>query len=120
VVDKPGPGDGFLLIGDKVFDYEGRFEKVWDLSVEWTAMTGLPFVFAVWVARRTVPTETLQSLESALRYGIQHIREAIAHYGHSGKPYAYDYLTRNIDQIFDDQKHKALSLYIEYGRKLLK
>lgn len=118
VVDNPRPGDAFLLIGDKVFDYEGRFANVWDLSVEWTAMTGLPFVFAVWVARESVPPPTLQNLENALRYGTQHVREAIAHYGHSGKPYAYDYLTKNIDHRFDEPKQRALMLFRELITKL--
>lgn len=119
VADNPRNGDAFLFIGDKVFDYEGRFENTWDLAENWWWGNNLPFVFAVWVARNTVPRETLQSLESALQYGTQHIREAVAHYGHSGKPYAYDYLTKNIDYVFDDQKHKALSLYWEYGRKFV-
>ena len=118
VVDKPEKGDAFLLIGDKVFDYEGRFANVWDLSVEWTVMTGLPFVFAVWIARKSVPPPILESLESALRYGTQHVREAIAHYGHSGKPYAYDYLTRNIDYRFDEPKQRALTLFRELITKL--
>lgn len=117
VADKPEKGDAFLLIGDKVFDYEGRFAHTWDLAENWRSRNDLPFVFAVWVARDTVPADTLKSLESALRYGTQHIREAIAHYGHSGKPYAYEYLTKNIDYVFDAQKHKALSLYWEQGRK---
>lgn len=116
-VDASEAGDAFLLIGDKVFDYEGRFSKSWDLAVEWRAMTGLPFVFAVWVARATVPDSTIAALHDALGYGTAHIREAIGRYGHSGKPYAYDYLTRNIDYVFDSQKHRALSLYWDEGRK---
>ena len=41
----------------------------------------------------------------------------IAWYGHSGKPYAYEYLTQNIDYLFDEQKRQALSLYWDKGMK---
>lgn len=119
VVDSPVDGDAFLLIGDKVFDYEGRFKYTWDLAECWERMTGLPFVFAVWIARGGVPAEILKSLENALGYGTRHVREAVAKYGHSGKSYAYDYLTKNIDYVFDNQKHKAFSLYWELGRKFV-
>ena len=117
VADVPREGDAFLLIGDKVFDYEGRFRHTWDIAETWQRMTGLPSVFAVWVARKNVDARTVASLEEALGHGTRQIREAIAHYGHSGKPYAYDYLTKNIDYAFDAPKHKALTLFLELGRK---
>ena len=34
-LDHALPGDAFLLIGDKVFDYEGRFAYSYDLAAEW-------------------------------------------------------------------------------------
>lgn len=117
VVDNPEEGDAFLLIGDKVFDYEGRFKDTHDLSICWNKMTGLPFVFAAWVARKGVDKKLIEALDQSLHYGTQHIREAINYYGHSGKPYAYDYLTENIDFVFDEQKRKALALFWEKGQK---
>lgn len=119
VVDRPHKGDAFLLIGDKVFDYEGRFDHVFDLAQCWESMTGLPFVFAVWIARKNVPSETVEALQRSLDYGVRHIREAISHYGHSGKPYAYDYLTNNIDFFFDKPKHTALSLFREKALRFM-
>ncbi len=45
------PADAILLIGDRCMQAPpGRFEAVWDLGGEWTRWTGLPFVFAVWMA----------------------------------------------------------------------
>lgn len=117
LADNPQAGDAFLFIGDKVFDYEGGFARTWDLAECWGAMTGLPFVFAVWVARKSVGADAIDALQRALAYGTEHIREAIDAYGHSGKPYACEYLTRNIDYIFDYRKHKALSLFWEEGCK---
>ncbi len=117
VVDNPAPGDAFLLIGDKVFGYEGRFAYSADLADEWRRLTSLPFVFAVWVAHKGIDPQLVAKLEEALSYGLRHIPEAIEHYGHGGKPYALDYLTRNIDYLFDEQKRRALSLFREEGMK---
>ena len=44
--------DAALLIGDPALTADTRGLQVLDLASEWFAMTGLPFVFAVW-ARRT-------------------------------------------------------------------
>lgn len=117
VVDEAGANEAFLLIGDKVFDYEGRFAYSYDLALEWQTMTSLPMVFAVWVARNSVPQEVVDRLNDAIGYGVSHVREAIDYYGHSGKPYAYDYLTKNIDFLFDELKHKALELYWQEGTR---
>ena len=44
--------DAVMLIGDRgMLPARGPFEVVWDLGEEWTRWTGLPFVFAMWVAR---------------------------------------------------------------------
>lgn len=117
VVDHPREGDAFLLIGDKVFDYEGRFDYTHDLSVCWNKMTGLPFVFAAWVARKGTESGLIEALNSSLEFGVQHISEAINYYEHSGKPYAYEYLTENIDFVFNEQKKRALSLFWEKAEK---
>ncbi len=114
-VDDARPGDAFLLIGDKVFGYEGRFARSWDLADEWRRLTGLPFVFAVWVARGDRP-ENEQALTEALRYGLDHIPEAIARYGYT-QPYALEYLTRNIDYKLDTFKRQALALFLDKAEK---
>jgi chorismate dehydratase len=44
--------DAVLLIGDRaIHSPPGRFAEVWDLGDEWVRWAGLPFVFAMWVAR---------------------------------------------------------------------
>ena len=44
----PGPR-GALVIGDRGFDV--RANHVLDLGREWTHLTGLPMIFALWAAR---------------------------------------------------------------------
>lgn len=111
-------GDAFLLIGDKVFDNEGTFRYSYDLAEAWQGATKLPFCFAVWVARKGTPYSVIDSLQRALTFGIEHTYEAILEYGYGDREYAYEYLTHNIDFLFDEQKHKALQKFWNSGIKV--
>ena len=56
--------DAVLMIGDRGIGMAGgRFEFVWDLGEEWSSWTGLPFVFALWIAR---PGAELPGVSAAL------------------------------------------------------
>lgn len=112
-LENPAPHDAFLLIGDKVFAHERRFAYRIDLADAWRELTGLPFVFAVWLARPEVPQEVVDRLGRSLKFGVEHIPQAVEHYGHAAKPYAVDYLTRNIDFLFDAPKRRAFDLFRE-------
>lgn len=121
VVDNPQAGDAFLLIGDKVFGYEGKFRYVYDLAIEWREVTSLPFAFAVWVARKGVSYEITDALQHSLTFGVEHIWEAVAESKYMGADNgltAYEYLTRNIDFILDEEKHKALKKFWDAGLRI--
>ncbi len=117
IVQSSAEKDAFLLIGDKVFPYEGKFRYTYDLADCWRELTGKPFVFAVWIARKGTDPELIDALEAALETGVERIWEAIVEYGHDDKDYAYPYLTENIDFLFDYQKRQALALYWDKGQK---
>ncbi len=122
LLDRPAEGDAFLIIGDKVFDREGTFRYSYDLAEEWKALTRLPFAFAVWVARKGTSYEITDALEHALTFGVEHIYESIIaspYAGDDGGLRAYDYLTRNIDFIFDDEKHRALKKFWDAGLRIV-
>jgi chorismate dehydratase len=56
--------DAVLLIGDRaIHSPPGHFAEVWDLGDEWVRWAGLPFVFAMWVARESAE---LNGVEQAL------------------------------------------------------
>ena len=122
VIDHAQPDDAFLLIGDKVFGYEGRFKYTYDLALEWREVTKLPFAFAVWVARKGVSYEITDQLQHALTFGVEHIWEAVSesnYMGVDGGLTAYEYLTRNIDFILDEEKHKALKKFWDAGIRIV-
>lgn len=85
-------GDAALLLqaqgatsGDLAYPY------VYDLGQEWLAWTGLPFVFAVWVALRSTPVaESLgahASLIASRDWGLEHLEElSLQAAGQTGVP----------------------------------
>ncbi len=112
-------GEAFLLIGDKVFEHEGEFEYTYDLGEIWHEATGLPFAFAVWVARKGTPYEIIDSLNQALEFGVEHIYEAILEYRADGSEVeSYEYLTQNIDFLLDGAKRKALDKFWHSGVRI--
>ena len=59
--------DAILLIGDRAISPPAeKFLETWDLGEEWFTWTGLPFVFAMWVARPTLATGAGSSEHNAL------------------------------------------------------
>jgi len=69
--------DAVLLIGDRaILPPAESFELTWDLGEEWTRMTGLPFVFALWASRRGTDLQGLEeSLGDARDLGVKRLEE---------------------------------------------
>ncbi len=65
--------DALLVIGDRAMHVDSsRYVANWDLGEEWLTETGLPFVFAMWVASSpSVPAEVVAALQSARDAGIE-------------------------------------------------
>jgi chorismate dehydratase len=75
--------DAALVIGDPALKVDREKYLVFDLAAEWKALTGLPFVFAVWAVRPEVEFPDLGFyFKSSLRYGMSSldivVREAAA------------------------------------------
>ena len=60
--------DAVLVIGDAalLLRAQGSYPHVLDLGEEWKRWTGLPFVFAVWAARRGVDRTAVRDVHRAL------------------------------------------------------
>lgn len=52
LVEMLSQADAALLIGDNALFEETEYESYIDLGDEWDDLTGLPFVYALWVGRR--------------------------------------------------------------------
>jgi chorismate dehydratase len=110
---------GGIVIGDRVFSVEKRYPYIYDLSSEWNRFTSLPFVFAVWVTRKDLPSEFLERFNRAVESGVQRISEVerIEQPHYPGVD-VYEYFTRNINYMFDARKKEGMSLFLELGRKV--
>ncbi|MGH7561097.1 MAG: menaquinone biosynthetic enzyme MqnA/MqnD family protein [Gemmatimonadales bacterium] len=75
------PHEAVLVIGDAalVLAARGEYPYVVDLGAAWKDWTGLPFVFAVWAARRERSPEGIARVHDALdasrRWGLAHLDE---------------------------------------------
>lgn len=69
--------DAVLLIGDRAIrPLELGQVATWDLGEEWLRDTGLPFVFAMWVARGAADLRGVdRALLRAKDEGVKHVRE---------------------------------------------
>ena len=92
--------DAALLIGDPALKVDREKYQVLDLAAEWNALTGLPFVFAVWAVRPEVEMPDLSFyFKSSLRYGLSSldnvVRESAAELGLDSSE-VRSYLTDNL------------------------
>lgn len=111
-IDSISGGSGGLVIGDRALYAYDRFRFRYDLGEAWQHLTGLPFVFAVWVAVSPLPgnfvAKFIQANESGLRS-----RAAIAIENASLITYdLHQYFTNNIDYHLTDDKRKALDYFL--------
>lgn len=115
--------DAALIIGDPalLLDPAALPYRVLDLGDEWTRMTGLPMVFAVWAARPTSPAHDPAPFLASLRFGQDHLEDIVREYhprvGISAE-LARAYLTRHILFELGEQEYKGLSLFLKYASEL--
>jgi chorismate dehydratase len=104
--------DAALLIGDPALKVDREKYRVWDLAAEWNALTGLPFVFAVWAVRPGVDLPDLPFyFKSSLRYGLSSVdtlsREAAAELGLDSSEVS-SYLTENLTYFLRQEEIAGL------------
>jgi chorismate dehydratase len=70
-------GDAALLLSSGASDLAQDYPYAYDLGAVWKEWTGLPFVFAVWVAQRSAAVERSLALHAQLirsrDWGLQHL-----------------------------------------------
>lgn len=104
--------DAALIIGDPALRVDRDRYQVIDLAAEWNALTGLPFVFAVWAVRPEVEIPDLPFyFKSSLRYGLSSldtlVRESAAEMGLDTSE-VRSYLTENLSFFLRQDELAAL------------
>lgn len=112
--------DAILLIGDRAMKTpDEAFEETWDLGTVWTEWTGLPFVFAMWVARGEANIDGVATeLSSARDRGVAALtsiaaREA-AGLGLTGDD-AESYLRHNLHFHLGSAERAGLRLFQKFA-----
>ncbi|HWQ34229.1 MAG TPA: menaquinone biosynthesis protein [Blastocatellia bacterium] len=119
--------DGALVIGDPTFRLHERAEmlgvRIYDLAEEWRAMTGLPFVFAVWAARQEVCEDgriTGVDFIAAKNEGLLHLEEIAQEYACSlNLPLSLtlSYLRDNVNFELDEENLAGMRRYFALAHK---
>lgn len=115
--------DACLIIGDPalLLDPSDIPFHVLDLGGEWTDLTGLPMVFAVWAARPDAGAVSPEPFLASLQFGLDHLND-IVQSEHVNRQItaelAYRYLTRNIVFELGNAEYEGLNRFLQYAKEL--
>ncbi|MGN6165224.1 MAG: menaquinone biosynthetic enzyme MqnA/MqnD family protein [Flavisolibacter sp.] len=101
-----------VVIGDRALQQRLQSKYIYDLGEAWKQHTGLPFVFAAWIANKKLPGDFITAFDEANALGLQHLDEVIAE---NNCPY-FDlkkYFTACISYELDDEKRSGMKLFLD-------
>lgn len=100
-----------VVIGDRALEQKSHSTFMYDLGEAWKAHTGLPFVFACWIANKPIDERFVAAFNAANRIGFDHLDEIVAkaNYKHAD---LHAYYTRNIHYTLTPEKRKGLELFL--------
>lgn len=115
--------DAVLLIGDRAMTVSSQpFHAVVDLAEAWNEMTGLPFVFALWVVRRGVELGQLpEALERSRTEGLANADVLATEYGpRLGLDFqtCLDYLTKVLSYDLGETEVAGLRRFASMAARL--
>lgn len=103
----------FVQIGDRTFGKKEKYKYAYDLAEEWQKFTGLPFMFAGWIANKPIPQEFMDEFNAALKYGLDHRHELFKEIAMRDDFDIMDYLMVKIDFELTEDKKKALFMFLD-------
>lgn len=118
-----GAADAALIIGDAALRIEPRElpHHVLDLGHEWTRMTGLPMVFAVWACRdKRVAAACAPDFVDSCRFGLAHLEDIVqaeAAARRLPESLTRDYLTHNVRFELGTEEEEGLALFLNYAQQ---
>ena len=124
-----GEADAALVIGDPALCLTTQAEAlgltIYDLAEEWNALTGLPFVFAVWAVRaealaesRLEPNQLVSDFLEAKAEGLRRVPDIAAQFAAAlSLPLSdlLNYLHVNVNYDLDEANRTGLQRYYEFA-----
>jgi len=114
VTDPDASADAIVLIGDRTFGKKAQYACTYDMGQEWMNFTGLPFVYAAWVANKTIPEDFITGFNQALKSGLDNRRILLNELPPDPDFDLEDYLLNKLDFELTDKKREALDLFLSY------
>lgn len=104
-----------VIIGDRALENLSKYPYVYDLGLAWKQHTGLPFVFAAWVANQPIPAAFMAAFDTANGYGLAHLDEVIALIPAQEQVYdLHKYYTENISYVYDEEMKQGLAAFLNF------
>lgn len=111
-IDRIGGDVGGLVIGDRAFRQALKSSHMYDLGAAWKEHTGLPFVFATWVADKPIEPDFIRDFNDANALGLEDLDAVIRE--QSNPPCDLGrYYRENIRYRFDEAKREGLRRFLE-------
>ncbi len=101
-----------VVIGDRALELKKHAAFMYDLGAAWKDHTGLPFVFAAWVANTTLPESFITQFNAANAVGLRHLDQVIE-LEQVNHEELYRYYTRFISYGLDNEKRQGLDLFLK-------
>lgn len=102
-----------LIIGDRALEYRGRSKYIYDLGLGWKEMTGLPFVFAVWVSKNQTDEKFIRVFSESTAFGFSNLDE-IKRSIPTSTYNLEEYYHKNISYDFSGEKRKGLEEFLRF------
>lgn len=118
ITDPSVETDAIVLIGDRTFGRKADFKYAYDMGEEWMKFTGLPFMYAAWVANKPIPEEFLKDFDEALGLGIQNIPTVIQELPVIEGIDIEDYLLHKLNFNLTPEKLEAKDLFLKLIEEL--
>ncbi|MNK03390.1 Chorismate dehydratase [compost metagenome] len=111
--DQSAKTDAIVLIGDRTFGRKEDFNYVYDMGEEWMKFTGLPFMYAAWVANKPIPEAFLKEFDIALAKGIANIPTVITQLPAIDGIDISDYLLHKLNFELTEEKLQAKDIFLK-------
>ncbi len=113
--------DAILSIGDEALLLKEEYEFNWDLGQEWFRITGLPFVFALFLVRKEVPlmyTNLIRTeIFSSLRNFYRDLKADRLEVEGFEKDFLRSYFGTCISYSLGEEEIEGLRLFFRYAKK---
>lgn len=110
---------GAVIIGDRALKARKNYPYLYDLGAAWKAHTGLPFVFACWVANKFISVDTEKYLNKIFENGLAQrekiLEEKVAKFNGIN---IRNYFFEHIKYKLTGEAKKGLELFLELRKTI--